>query len=157
MVNNFKNSFGEDSIIVFGDWEQKKHMKFKEPTKGKGMREVFRKAGFKVYLADEFRTSCRCNQCEGETEKFKYNEKGYLIHGLLRCKTCDRKWNRDLNGSSNIHLLGISAPHRPEYLTRNHVMCLQRTTLLIHHSRMSLSLSSLQFDFCRFRRPDVAK
>ena len=39
-------------------------MKFKEATKGKGMRTLFRKAGFQTYLIDEFRTSCRCSKCE---------------------------------------------------------------------------------------------
>ena len=40
MVNNFKRIFGneEEVIVCFGDYEQKKDMKFKEPTKGKGMR-----------------------------------------------------------------------------------------------------------------------
>jgi hypothetical protein len=37
---------------------------FKEATKGKGMRTLFRKAGFQTYLVDEFRTSCRCSKCE---------------------------------------------------------------------------------------------
>ena len=44
--------------------EQKKQMKFKEATKGKGMRTLFRKAGFQTYLVDEFRTSCMCSKCE---------------------------------------------------------------------------------------------
>ena len=26
---------------------------------------MFRKSGFQVYLVDEFRTSCRCYNCEG--------------------------------------------------------------------------------------------
>ena len=53
--------------------EQKKHMKYKEPTKGKGLRNIFRKNGYKLYLVDEFRTSCRCSKCEeGECNKFAY-------------------------------------------------------------------------------------
>jgi len=39
-------------------------MKFKEATKGKSMRTLFRKAGFQSYLVDEFRTSCMCFKCE---------------------------------------------------------------------------------------------
>ena len=38
MTNNFKRIFGDDKevVVCFGDFEQKRHMKFKEPTKGKG-------------------------------------------------------------------------------------------------------------------------
>ena len=58
MLNNFKRIFGneKDVVVCFGDYEQKKQMKFKEATKGKGMRTLFRKAGFQTYLVDEFRT-----------------------------------------------------------------------------------------------------
>ena len=40
-----KKIFGNENevIVCFGDYEQKNHMKFKEPTKGKGMRTLFRK------------------------------------------------------------------------------------------------------------------
>ena len=55
MLNNFKRVFGNEKDVVacFGDYEQKKQMKFKEATKGKGMRTLFRKAGFQAYLVDE--------------------------------------------------------------------------------------------------------
>ena len=66
MLNNFKRIFGneEEVIVCFGDFEQKKHMKFKEPTKGKGMRTLFRRAGFQTCMVDEFRTSRMCSKCE---------------------------------------------------------------------------------------------
>lgn len=59
MINRFGSIFGlpKEVVIGFGDWEQRKQMKYKEPTKGKGMRELFRKAGYEVYLVDEFRTN----------------------------------------------------------------------------------------------------
>ena len=102
MVNNFKRIFGneEEVIVCFGDYEQKKHMKFKEPTKGKGMRTLFRRAGFQTYLVDEFRTSRMCSKCEAGICKktiFRksprpYRRKDILfpVHGLLRCK--NKKW-----------------------------------------------------------------
>jgi hypothetical protein len=59
-------------VICIGDWEQKKQMKFKEPTIGKGMRTLFRKNNYKVFLVDEFRTSCKCSNCNGGVcEKFR--------------------------------------------------------------------------------------
>ena len=130
LIKNFSNKFGdkEDVIVCFGDFEQKKHMKFKEPTKGKGMRTLFRKNGFLTYLVDEFRTSCRCSSCEGLNEKFKvienpkpYRSGSVLVHGLLKCKSCSGVWNRDCNGATNIYKIvknAINKIDRPSYLCR---------------------------------------
>lgn len=134
MLHRFRSIFGtpEEVVIGFGDWEQRKQMRFKEPTKGKGMRELFRKAGYNVYLVDEFRTSCRCHKCEGECTTFracqnprpwKKNETT-LRHGLLMCKTCTGLWNRDVNSSLNIHRVvehHMEGKGRPEYLSRQSV------------------------------------
>ncbi|KAL0218481.1 hypothetical protein P9112_004134 [Eukaryota sp. TZLM1-RC] len=56
MIQRFKSVIGDPSQVVIGigDWEQRKHMKFKEPTKGKGLRFLFKKADYKVFLIDEF-------------------------------------------------------------------------------------------------------
>jgi len=69
MLSRFEKMFGspDKTIITVGDFEQRKHMKYKEPVKGKGFRTLFRKAGYDVYLVDEFRTSCRCSCCGGES------------------------------------------------------------------------------------------
>ena len=144
MVRNFKKAFGnpEEVVICIGDWEQRKQMKFKEPTLGKGIRTLFRKNNYKVFLVDEFRTSCKCSNCNGGVcEKFrvrknprpkpkknkenskkeiKYDEMR-LIHGLLRCKSGCGLWNRDRNGSSNIYKIADNAINnieRPSYLCR---------------------------------------
>jgi len=129
MINNFKSKFGSDAIIAIGDFDQGSyHMKYKEPTKGKGLRKVLRQAGFQVLLVDEFRTSCKCHNCHYDTEKFLYREnhkpqtkyqkenKTYQeivqVHGLLRCSSangCGSLWNRDVNGCLNIRMLGVDA------------------------------------------------
>ena len=73
MISNFRKMFGnpEDVVICIGDWEQRKQMKYKEPTLGKGMRSLLRKNNYKVYLVDEFRSSCKCSKCDGGVcEKF---------------------------------------------------------------------------------------
>jgi uncharacterized protein (UPF0248 family) len=131
MINNFRKTFGnpEDVIICIGDWEQRKQMKFKEPTIGVGMRSLFRKNKYMVLLVDEFRTSCRCSKCEGGIcEKFlpRINPKPKkedirLVHGLLRCKSGCGTWNRDRNSASNIYKISYNAIHnmaRPSYLCR---------------------------------------
>ena len=157
MINRFKETFGspKDVVIAYGDFCEKRQMKFKEPSLGIGMRRLFRKHGFKdLYLADEFRTSKKCYYCknagkeQGENDKFlkvknlkpckcdackpyKYNytgkmkdcvkDKEVLRHGLLKCQTCDRVWNRDVNSSLNIQLIGrcaLAKKSRPAYLSR---------------------------------------
>ena len=84
---------------MFGDWEQKQHMKYKEPIKGKCMRILFRQNNYKTYLVDEFRTSCMFSICKTEIkrcEKFqiRINPKPYksgniLVYGAIRCKNCE--------------------------------------------------------------------
>ena len=134
MTNNFKKIFGkpEEVIITIGDWEQKKQMKYKEATKGVGMRKLFRQNNYKVYLVDEFRTSCMCSICKEETgrcEKFQirenpkpYKSGNILCHGLLKCKTCCGVWNRDVNSATNIYRIAknaINGLKRPKYLCRD--------------------------------------
>ena len=130
MVNHFRAKFGspEEVVIAFGDWAQKHQMKWKEPTKGRGFRKLFRRHGYEVFLVDEFRTSCMCYACADEAarcEKFlivanksprsKNDRPQILCHGLLKCKTCSRVWNRDANASLNIGRAG-SAPFIPQSL-----------------------------------------
>ena len=134
LINQFKKKFGneKDVIVCFGDYEQRKHMKFKEPIKGKGMRTLFRKNGYDTYLVDEFRTSCKCSKCDGgNCEKFmiRKNPKPFqnnlrLVHGLLSCKNCANIWNRDCNGATNIYKIAYNSIHkieRPSYLCRNNL------------------------------------
>ena len=137
MIKHFTDIFGspEDVVIGIGDWEQKKHRKFKEPVKGKGFRTTLRKGGFKVYLVNKFRTSCQCSYCKVDTAKCgKFRERLdpntkkddsnrhlRLVHGLLVCKTCRRFWNRDVNAAINIaHITreAIECRGRPAYLSR---------------------------------------
>ena len=134
LINNFKKIFGkpENVIICGGDFEQKQGMKYgKEPTKGKGIRRIFRDNGYKLYLVDEFRTSCMCSICKteiGRCEKFQirenpkpYKSGNILVHGLIKCKTCLGVWNRDVNGATNICRIAknaINGLERPKYLCR---------------------------------------
>ena len=133
LINNFRKIFGkpEETIVIFGDFEQKQHMKYKEPIKGKGMRTLFRQNNYKTYLVDEFRTSCMCSICKteiGRCEKFQirknpkpYKSGNILVHGLISCKNCFNVWNRDVNGATNIYRIAknaINGLERPKYLCR---------------------------------------
>ena len=54
-MNKVKKKYGlpHEVVACFGDWNQKRHMKFKEPTIGIGLRKMFRREGYKTYLVDE--------------------------------------------------------------------------------------------------------
>jgi hypothetical protein len=134
MINGFRKVFGkcEDVVIAFGDHEQGHQMKFHAPTKDIGMRKLFRRHGYLVYLAYEFRTSCHCYKCGHSNEKFLWRESSrpwrkntgkVEIHGLLRCEslTCNAVYNRDYNASQNILKLGrcgVQRRPRPPNLCR---------------------------------------
>ena len=138
MLENFSKIFGDrnEVVIGIGDWEQKKHRKFKEPTKGKGFRNLLRRAGYPVYLVDEFRTSCQCSHCQNDgakCEKFRIRKDPNtkkspeerhlrLVHGILKCKTCNILWNRDVNSAINIARLTremLDGNDRSDYLCRS--------------------------------------
>lgn len=157
MISNFKKIFGnsDEVVIGIGDWEQRKNMRYKEPTLGIGVRKIFRRSGYSVYLVDEFRTSCTCFSCDGENKKFLYRESQRpqkeekkkncisLVHGLLKCKTCNRFWNRDTNAALNIHRLTVSTT-RPESLSRKKKKPPHNTSSL--ENKEPMSVNTLDFN-----------
>lgn len=89
-------------------------MKGKEPTICKKFRRIFKNAGYKTYLVNEFRTSKLCNCCNEEIEKFlgkpskNPKRKGEidLCHDILLCQSvkhnCEIYHNRDKNVVQNM-------------------------------------------------------
>jgi transposase len=149
MISNFRKMYGnpENVVICIGDWEQRQQMKYKEPTLGIGMRSLLRKNKYKVYLVDEFRTSCKCSNCDGGVcEKYMVRKNPIpnkdemrLVHGLLRCKSGCGEWNRDRNGSSNIYKIAYQAIHnleRPSYLCRETNCDIKSKSLGVSVSRL---------------------
>ena len=133
-LKEFKEKFGppEDVIIGYGDWSEQENRKFQAPTiKPQYVINMFEKAGYPVYLVDEFRTSKTCCACGGLTETFRWvkNPRPYKretmplvkCHGLLRCTSCSRLFCRDNNGASNIWKClnnAIKGLPRPAHLCR---------------------------------------
>jgi len=119
MVKNFSNKFGnpEKTIFVMGDYDKGDyHMKGLEPVICKKFRRIFKNAGYKTFLVNEFRTSKLCNCCHTELEhflerpsqkpKYKKENKTEICHGLLRCQSvkhnCEIIHNRDKNAVQNM-------------------------------------------------------
>lgn len=137
-VERFKHTYGENAVVVFGDWEERPNvLRGKEPSKGKSCRVMLRKAGFEVYLLDEFRTSITCHSCYGQNESnfqtrrhskpWKRNEVE-KVWALLRCKNghCRKVHNRDFNSAFNILFIAtyvITNGERPVPFKRNNRTC----------------------------------
>jgi hypothetical protein len=116
MIKNFQNKFGkpDKTIFIIGDWSKDENMKGNEPTINKRFRRIFKNAGYKTYLINEFRTSKLCNCCNNPLEKFleklskkpKNKCKTELCNGLLRCQSikhkCEIYHNRDKNAVKNM-------------------------------------------------------
>ena len=147
MVNRFKDKFGdpENVVIFMGDWSPQKGMRYKEPVKGRGMRKIFKKRGYQVYLVDEYNSSKKMLVSGVPMEKFKrvqnkeylkeLKEQGesdkpktILVHGLLRSQPTEHSpcqkivtMNRNVLGSLNIREKGLCHLNNrpiPEHLDR---------------------------------------
>ncbi|KAG1392031.1 hypothetical protein G6F60_012263 [Rhizopus arrhizus] len=96
LVRSLKAKFGQDAVLVFGDWSAP-NVKYQEPTRSKGLIRMLKKNVFVAYLINEYKTSSHCPTCENELEKFKpvpnprpYQRKkkpDVLCNGLLRRKS----------------------------------------------------------------------
>jgi hypothetical protein len=136
----FKQKFGkpEKVVCVMGDFDKgNNHMKGLEPVICRRFRKLFRNAGYKTYLVNEFRTSKLCNCCHQEIEPFLTREshrpndyqtgRKITIHGLLSHKenklNCEIIHNRDKNAVQNMlyivkHI--FEKGKRPEVFSRIH-------------------------------------
>ena len=141
MIKNFTKKFGEpnDIIIAMGDYDKgNNNMNGLEPTICKKFRNIFKNAGFRTYLVNEFRTSKLCNCCHHEIEPFmirqsnkpndiKVNKK-ITINGLLSHQEdkqkCEIIHNRDKNAVQNmlniVKNIFFTIGKRPDIFTRIH-------------------------------------
>jgi hypothetical protein len=70
---------------------------------GEGLpRTLFRKAGYGVYPVDEFRKRVRWRVQDVQGVSRPYRSGSVLRHGLVKCATCSRLWNRDTNEDSRV-------------------------------------------------------
>ena len=125
-IKKVKMKFGDpDTLsILLGDWGGA-HSRFHAPSKVKGFRDMFKKAGYQVLLVDEHRTSSTCPDCHEReliSDRFRESPRPWRrgrmqkVHGLLRCQSencqfplisnadriVSRYWNRDDVSTLNI-------------------------------------------------------
>jgi hypothetical protein len=138
VINSLQKIYGKskDVVICIGDWSIKDHWRGSDPIRLKGRQKEIVEAGYEVFLVDEHRTSLMCSICEDEDAKCckfrrilgpKPNQKRdsiyFKCHGLVRCSTCGRLWNRDVNASINQWKVSYNAIYgrpRPYYLCRQY-------------------------------------
>ncbi|GAA5798102.1 hypothetical protein HPULCUR_003502 [Helicostylum pulchrum] len=65
-------------------------------------RERNKKAPTYVVMVNEYLTSQICPRCQTRTNLNEKNNSGSKIHPVLKCSTCDTRWNRDHMASMNI-------------------------------------------------------
>ncbi|KAG2206531.1 hypothetical protein INT47_008548 [Mucor saturninus] len=95
LISKLDKQFGVEAVYVMSNWSAS-NTRFHEPVRGLGFRRLLQKAGKRVYLIDEFRTSQCCPDCERrslETFRRVDNPRPHrrranprvIRHGLLRC------------------------------------------------------------------------
>jgi len=81
LVNNIKNKFGNNLILVFGDWNDEQGYRTGETSTCKGIKKKLNKY-YESYLVDEYNTSKLCCKCGNKLEHYKDKFR------LLICKDC---------------------------------------------------------------------
>ena len=139
MLDRFHNKFGspKEVVIAYGDHSTNGiTLKNQSSSMGKGLRNLFKKRGYKLYLIDEYNTSARHYLSGDQLETFRkrknprpYRHDSRKINGLLRTKSEKSGRNnkraiiinRDLNASLNILLKAtsiIKGQQIPDYMSR---------------------------------------
>ncbi|KAG1151747.1 hypothetical protein G6F38_001044 [Rhizopus arrhizus] len=67
LVRSLKAKFGQDAVLVFGDWSAP-NVKYREPARSKGLIRMLK---MNRYLINKYKTSSHCPTSENELEKFK--------------------------------------------------------------------------------------
>jgi len=106
LMETLKKTYGKGAIFVIGDWGDTGRLKYMS-TPGIGLRRKIGKK-FKVYLMDEYRTSCLNYKTEERSENMYYTDKKGVIrelHSVLMYQTDSGNKgciNRDRNAVYNM-------------------------------------------------------
>ena len=86
LIRNIKNTFGNNLILVFGDWSNEPGIKTGETTTNIEIKRKLSKE-FKSYKIDEFNTSKLCCKCGHELKHYK-DRNNEEVFRLLICEDC---------------------------------------------------------------------
>ena len=104
MINLIKNKFGNDLIVIHGDWGIKKQMRNFISTPNLGIKRKL-KEHFKVFNIDEFRTSCLYHKTgeKGNNLYYEDKKKREILKNKINLKNEDEKnyINNFLNKKEN--------------------------------------------------------
>ncbi|AYV83337.1 MAG: hypothetical protein Hyperionvirus6_18 [Hyperionvirus sp.] len=105
MLNMIEKKYGKDIIIIIGDWNDSGGINYMS-TPGVGLRRKLAER-FKVYLIDEFRTSCLHNKTEERCSNLylEHNNKVRKLHSVLTYRMNNKRLgciNRDKNAVLNM-------------------------------------------------------
>ncbi len=138
LIQNIKKTYGDDVVIVIGNWGRNPNIKYCAPTPGIGLKRILAKH-FELFEIDEFRTSMLFHETDKKCSKFYVNtEKDTTkppvmkkVHYVLVGDSVDKKTNRpirvclnrDRNGVINIRKIArniLETGQRPLAYTRNY-------------------------------------
>ena len=107
LLHTIKEKYGEDAIIIMGDWKSSEQLKGNISTPNIGLKRKVREK-FMVYNFDEFRTSCLNSETEERCNNLYAPDKDGIkrkIHSVLTYKMENKRYgnvNRDKNAVNNI-------------------------------------------------------
>ena len=127
IVNKIKETFGNNIVIIMGDWSIGKQMRNYISTPNIGLKRMLSKY-YKIYDVDEYRSSCICYKNKTRCDNLKIKDKegnNKKMHQILTYKMENERIgciNRDKNGVNGIKEITegiIKEGKRPEIYSRN--------------------------------------
>ncbi len=160
LIQNIKKTYGDDVVIVIGNWGRNPNIKHCAPSPGIGLKRILAKH-FELFEIDEFRTSMLFHETDKKCSKFYVNtEKDTTkppvmkkVHYVLVGDSVDKKTNRpirvclnrDRNGVMNIRKIARSIlvnGQRPLTYTRGHE--LPKEKKIIYENRKTKRMKKFQ-------------
>ena len=93
-----------DTTILLGDWSGS-HVQFHAPCKVKGFRNMFKRAGYDVFLVNEKLTSSICPACnERNLEKFRKERISSPMEKRSRSICASENCQSSVNGQDVSHV-----------------------------------------------------
>ena len=67
LVNKIKDTYGDNVLLLYGNWSRNSQMKFSQPTPNIGIKRLLSNS-FDIAMVDEYKTSKLCHYCKSENK-----------------------------------------------------------------------------------------